>query len=143
MIIIKGDWRGNEDQVNRAQHGRFIFINSNGSRWAGEEPGDIAELLDVLGKEPLDPSFEAFGNFISVNPCSGVINPEYGKVVGAEKWIDGPRIFDVEGVVHFFGNFYHYSHVFGIYTNDPETIDKLTAAIRANQERANYKGAKQ
>jgi hypothetical protein len=134
--IIKGIW--NYAEIKAAQFGSFVFINSNGSKWEDEAPDDVHALIDALGKFPLDPTFEKYGNFISTNPCSGVRNPEFRKTEGAEEWIDGPRIFDVDGVVHFHGNFSGLSNVFSIYTNDAGTIQALTDAIRANQQRADY-----
>lgn len=140
MQIIKGDWCDKSEEVARAQSGPFIFVNSNGSKWAGQEPDSVKELLDVLELEPLDRSFERYGNFITLNPCEGVRNPDwcYGSPSGVEPWIDGKRIFAVDGVAHFFGNFFKLSHVFSIYTNDADTISKLTKAIRANQLRRDY-----
>lgn len=38
-------------------------IISNGSHWAGEDPDSVEQLLAVLAKEPLDPTFERYGNF--------------------------------------------------------------------------------
>lgn len=136
--VIKGSWLDKESEVRAAQSGPFIFINSNGSG----RIGDIAELLDALNSTALDPRFEQYGNFITANPCIGVHNPDYREVEGAEQWIDGPRIFDVDGVVYFHGNFYGLSHVFSIYTNDADTIQKLTDAIRANQQSGDYLAAK-
>lgn len=140
--IIKGNWLEKDAEVRAAQSGIFIFINNNGSRWGGEEPGDIAELLEAMGTTPLDPDFENYGNFITQDPCVGVSNPDYRKVEGADEWIDGPRIFDVDGVVYFSGNFLCLSCAFSIYTNDIETIAKLTDAIRTNQQRDDYLSAR-
>lgn len=39
-------------------------IHSNGSKWAGEEPDSLDTLCEVLQSNPLDRSFEEFGNFI-------------------------------------------------------------------------------
>ena len=36
------------------------IINSNGSKWAGQEPDTIETLLDVLAHHPLDNTFEPF-----------------------------------------------------------------------------------
>lgn len=140
--IIKGNWSDKGEEIKAAQAGPFIFIESNGSEWAGEQPDDVAQLLESLAEYPLDPTFEKYGNFITLDPCTGVRNPDYRKVEGAEEWIDGPRIFDVDGVAQFFGNFFGLSNVFSIYTNDAETIEKLTSAIRANQQSEDYLAAK-
>jgi hypothetical protein len=142
-MVIKGDWSNKEaEAMAAARGGSFVFITSNGSKCLGDEQDDIEQLLDVLGKYPLDPRFENYGNFITLDPCVGVRNPDYRKIEGAEEWIDGPRIFDVDGVAKFFGNFFGLSHVFNIYTNDAGTVQKLTAAIRANQQRDDYLVAK-
>ena len=140
--IIKGNWNDKYDEVMTAQHAPFVFINSNGSHFAGTEPDDIEGLLSALDRYTLDPTFEGYGNFATLNPCQGVHNPEWNYTNNEPKWIDGPRLFDVDGVVSFFGNFLDYSHGFSIYTNDRETIESLTATIRANQQRETYRAAK-
>lgn len=129
MKIIKGDWLKNSDAVFASQHEEFLFINTNGARWINQEPGDVSELLETLANHPLD--VDRFGDaFIQPNPCRGV-------AVGNGKYVDGPRLFDVE-TTHFWGNFADVSHVFSIYTNSQPIIDALTQAIEANisQQRA-------
>ena len=88
-------------------------INSNGSKWAGQEQDTIETLIEVLGETPLDRSFEAYGNFAY-------------KLEGAP------------GNVRFFGNFLHQSHVFNIDSDDQSVISRLTKAIRLNQKREDY-----
>ena len=39
------------------------IIRSNGSKWAGEEPDTVAQLLGVMAAHPLDRTFEDYGNF--------------------------------------------------------------------------------
>ena len=90
----------------------MLDIISNGSKWAGQQPDDLQTLIDVLSSNPLDPTFEEYGNFI--HPDGGAL---------------GTR---------FFGNFAHLSHVFQIDTDEPELIQRLTAAIRANQATPAY-----
>ncbi len=133
--IIKGCPSDRWEDVEASQHSPFIYISSNGSRWAGEDPGDVDELLKMLATHPLDRSFEKYGDFITENPCQGVRSED------GTDWVDGPRFFEAE-TTSFSGNFLTYSHVFNIYTNHPETIEALTKAIRANQERADYKAQK-
>lgn len=82
-----------------------IQIISNGSRWYGEEPATIAELIQVLAERPLDPSFELNG--------SGFVNDES---------------FDT---LRCFGNFHHHSHVFNIRGKRTELAELITA-IGAN-----------
>lgn len=36
-------------------------IHSNGSKWAGETPNSLAQLLIMLDSEPLDPAFLRYG----------------------------------------------------------------------------------
>jgi hypothetical protein len=97
------------------------IIHSNGSKWAGEEPDGIDLLLQRLNDYALDRTFEAFGNFIDANPVNMA-----GKPLLPPGW------------VNFFGNFQEYSHVFRIDTDDVDLIERLTAAIRANQQRPDY-----
>jgi hypothetical protein len=85
-------------------------IHSNG----GGNPQPIGALFARLESDALDRTFEAFGNFIFPD----------------EDWAGGVR---------FWGNFATYSHVFGIETDDVGLIARLTAAIRANQQRADYR----
>lgn len=90
-------------------------IISNGSKWAGDSPDTIDDLLAVLGTHALDRTFEPeqFGNFIFQHDKQ-------------------------PGITCFFGNFAELSHVFNIDTDDQNVIDLLTAAIRANQQRPDY-----
>ena len=125
--IIKGCPRDKWEEVQAIQHEPFIYIKSNGSRWMGDEEGDISELLGVLAKHELDSRMFKHG-FITVDPCEGVQDPH---VPG--KWIDGPRLYECDGVYNFFGNFVGVSHVFDIDTNHKPTIDALVAAIEANK----------
>jgi len=53
-------------------------------------------------------------------------------------YIDGERLFRVEGVYTFFGNFLEYSYAFNIYTNHKPTIDLLVSLIEANMQREDY-----
>ena len=80
----------------------MINIISNGSKWAGEEPDTIDVLLKRLEEYTLDP---VFGEFMTL--------------------LDN-------GKIMFFGNFFDYSHVFRIETDDSEICEKLTNAIVKN-----------
>lgn len=141
--IVIGTPRDKWEEVQKIQNEPFIFIQSNGSRWAGEEAAPIAELLHMLATHTLDPVFEDYGNFFSVNPCVGVRNPDWNYSNNEPEWIDGGRLYSCDGVYRFSGNFYDCSHVFNIDTNDAETISALTAAIRKNQASENYRLAKE
>jgi hypothetical protein len=95
------------------------LIRSNGSKWAGESPDDIGGLLNRLAAATLDPTFEHYGNFINADES------------------------DLPGGVRFFGNFFDWSHVFTIDTNDPVIIEQLSTAIRANQRTEKYAKARE
>ena len=94
-------------------------IIHNGSHWAGEEPDTLDELCAVLASEPLNRDFEAFGNF-ALHPV---------------EYTDG-RV--DSSITRFWGNFANVSHVFNIDSDDPAVIERLTKAIRENQQRADY-----
>lgn len=87
-------------------------IISNGSKWAGQAPDTVEQLLTVLATQPLDSTFEDYGNFIT--------RSRIGRTVS------------------YFGNFRNVSHVFNIRTDDPSVIRRLSRAIRANQRRPDY-----
>lgn len=90
------------------------IIRSNGSKWAGQEPDTINDLLSLLSRETLDPTFEKYGGFIQVLYDRGASE------------------------TNFFGNFANVSHVFDILTDDEDIIQALRSAIRANQATAAY-----
>jgi hypothetical protein len=100
------------------------IIVSNGSKWLGEAPDTIETLLAVLAQEPLDHTFERYGNFITPLTEQTLIAPQ--------------RHPELLGLTEFWGNFARVSHVFCIRTNDPAVIATLTAAIRQNQDRDDY-----
>lgn len=132
-IVIKGCPRDKWEEVQAIQHEPFVYIMSNGSKWAGEEEDDVETLLNVLATYRLD--YERFSNsgpFYSADPCTWAHNPEWNWENNVPKYIDGPRLYACDGVVRFFGNFLAVSHVFNIDTNDKPTIDALIAAIDAN-----------
>ena len=111
-----------------AKKGEFkmtTVILSNGSKWAGQAPDTVDDLLDVLQKYALDRTFEKYGNFITRKP-------KYKQEFYAELGTDPDKTYN------FFGNFRSLSHVFNIVTDDPEIVKKLRAAIRKNQKRADY-----
>lgn len=108
----------------------MIKVLSNGSKWNGEAPDDIDRLLAVLATEPLDP---AFGSCIG--PAHGC-RVEYEG--GQRRYIDTGTLYPGIEAIEFFGNFWAVSHVFTIHTDEPALIDRLTAAIRANQATPAY-----
>jgi len=79
-------------------------IISNGAKTYGESPDSIDELLAVLARHPLNRSFER----------------AFVKDLG-------------NGAKRFHGNCLTVAHVFDIRSNDPEIINRLVAAIRANR----------
>jgi len=133
-IIVKGAPCDKWEEVQSIQHEPFIYIMSNGSKWAGEEPDDVAELLQVLGNHALE--FERFHHsFYSANPCHWAHNENYTPENGQPRYIDGARMYQCDGVFRFFGNFLEVSHVFHIDTNHKPTINALVSAIEQNRER--------
>ncbi|MCH8981388.1 hypothetical protein IH922_05155 [candidate division KSB1 bacterium] len=76
------------------------MIISNGSKWNGQAPGTINDLLKVLASQPLDRSFGVNENFIE----------------------------HFEGVTRFCGNFLTVSHVFYIDTYELEVIKQTRFA---------------
>jgi hypothetical protein len=77
-------------------------IHANGSKWAGQAPDTIEELIEVMRTEPLDPRFKPYADN------------------------------EGQGVVRFLGNFLRVSHVFNITTDDPEVCARLYRAIDDN-----------
>jgi hypothetical protein len=85
-----------------------------------EQTAEIEALIAVLAEHPLDRTFEPeqYGNFVTVDPVN----------------MRGEALLPPGGV-SFFGNFFTLSHVFNIDVTDAATIERLTVAIRANQQR--------
>lgn len=76
---------------------------------------DLPTIRRRLVENVLDPSFEEYGNFImAANP----------------------------GVTRFWGNFYDWSAVFQVDTDDPALVAEMTALVRANQATPAYAAAK-
>lgn len=90
----------------------MLRFQSNGSRWAGQPLATFAELLDVLTREPLDPTFERYGDFIYRDGDSRL-------------WF-------------MFGNFAHLSHVFNLATDEPLLALRFARAVRANKRTRAY-----
>jgi len=124
------------EEVQAIQASPFVYIQSNGSKWAGQEPDDLNLLLKTLGHYTLN--IDHWGDCIDANPCQGVRNPARTKA-SPSQWIDGPRLFTAN-VTHFSGNFIEVSHVFSVYTNDEGTIKTLTDAIHHNKYYAKTEG---
>ena len=95
------------------QNADTVEISSNGSKWLGQEPDTVEQLIEVLRTETLDPTFEDHGYF-------------------AEK--DGP------GRVRIFGNFLTCSHVFNI-RGPRKALAGLIRAIKKNTSSVRYSQA--
>lgn len=100
----------------------------------------IEDLLNLLKTEPLDPRFEEFGNFVAM--AYGAKVDGYDILNEPNIVSTGPRNPEAPDAVNFFGNFYRYSFVFNIDTDEVLLINQLTAAIRSNQLTTAYKNAR-
>jgi len=132
---MKVDWKYMRTCCKANQEGIFLklddgnaLIASNGSKWAGESPDPIQRLIDTLSEYHLDPTFEDYGNFVI-------------DLDKPEEWDDPEQYKKYPNIKRFFGNFQTLSHVFSIDTDSPTLIDKLTKAIRVNQNTARYEKA--
>jgi hypothetical protein len=99
----------------------MIEIISNGSKWYGQKPDSIEQLLKVLAVETLDPRFNSFVH---------TFNPYRGWNEGNEKY---------KGCTSISGNFLTLSHAFNIITDEQETISVLTEAINKNLATEEYR----
>jgi hypothetical protein len=102
----------------------MLKINSNGSKWYGQEPGTLDELREALRNHTLDPFFEK--NFINRNPY----------------WQDPELNEQNKGCTVIAGNFLTLSHVFHIVTDEEEIIGEFEALINENKLRPEYLAAK-
>lgn len=96
------------------------IIHSNGSKWAGQEPDTIDQLIYVLKSHTIE---ERFFHSFSRPTNKGL------------KWYQLCPVneMDYGDATMFFGNFETISHVFRIESNDPVVIEKLTKAIKNNK----------
>lgn len=104
----------------------MIQINSNGSKWYGQEPDPIEVLFQVLENNTLDPTFEKYGDFVNRNP-------HWLKKEAAEKY---------KGCTVISGNFATLSHVFNIITDDEELIRNFEVLVNNNKQRPEYQEIK-
>lgn len=96
------------------------IINSNGSKWAGEEPDTIDKLIEVLAIETIE---EYFFKSFSKKTEDGIVWYQFCPI---DKTEDEKRSY-------FFGNFEKLSHVFSIESDEVEVIEKLSNAIKSNK----------
>jgi hypothetical protein len=104
----------------------MLTINSNDSKWYGQQPDTIEELKEALKNYTLDPIFERYGDFVNRTPIWD--NPEY-----KEKY---------KGCTLIWGNFLTLSHVFNIVTDDELLIGEIEALVAENKKRPEYLTAK-
>lgn len=98
--------------------------------WDKRSPLDLEKLEYLLKTEPLDPVFEMYGDFVIHQPMQYFNPPRLA-------YPDNPQM------VHFFGNFYNYSHVFNFATDCLDAIGRLTKLIAENKAKPEYQLAKQ
>lgn len=118
----------------------MIRIESNGSRWNGEPPAAIDELLAVMASTPLCPSFVDLADQPGDRPFEGAArvarqNPDWTphSPRNVSRWLDGDPIYpESPDARRFFGNFAEVSHVFCIDTDEPELLERLRTAIADN-----------
>ncbi|MGC4377325.1 hypothetical protein WD019_10355 [Fictibacillus sp. Mic-4] len=103
----------------------MLEIKSNGADW-NDPPNPLTVLYKKLEQKPLDPIYESIGNFIiNVNPVTVTQNDRR-----------------YSGCKQFIGHFATIPFVFNIITDEKVVIERLTKAIRMNQERADYAALK-
>lgn len=107
------------------------LVQHVGSPWTPKRD-PLRELFRALETYTLDPTFEAYGDFISETV------PEIAHILNEEKSAG----LDTRRTVHVWGNFYDFSCVFSVYTDDDALIAKITAAVRANKDTDAYRAAR-
>lgn len=132
VIVIKGSPAEKWEEVQAIQDKPFVYIQSCGSKWAGQEPDDVEDLLYILKTQPLHPRFERYGDFWTDNPRAGI---------GKLGLIPGTPLYRVP-VTRFYGNFWEYSYVFNIDASDPHIVRMLKEAITFNRGTPAYHKAR-
>ncbi|EIT83855.1 pyruvate/2-oxoglutarate dehydrogenase complex dehydrogenase (E1) component eukaryotic type beta subunit [Fictibacillus macauensis ZFHKF-1] len=102
----------------------MLDIIANGSGW-NDTPNPLTMLVKKLQEKPLDPIYEAMGNFIV-------------KITESESHSD----FRYRGCTRFVGHFATIPYVFNIVTDEKVVIEQLAKAIRMNQQRLDYEALK-
>lgn len=116
----------NWSKAQSVQYEQFIYIQYNGSSWSLTTLDDLFDRLDNY-------SLDSERSYITINPCEGVRDDT--KEGWETVWIDGPRMYEVDGVISFNGNFVEYSHGFSIYTNYNPLIELLTKKMEESLAR--------
>jgi len=91
--------------------------------WIGHNASDdrsLEGLFDLLAVQPLDRSFEAYGDYLEP--------PVWCEPHEVEWAADGS-----DGEVNFSGNFFHFSRTFSVTTNDPDLIERFRVALELNR----------
>ena len=98
---------------DKIKNGVNTFIVSNGSKWAGQLPDDLDALEDCLKTHTL----ENFSYCKKIHTTDYLHNSDFVEAISNNNYWA------------FFGNFVEISHVFQIYSNDPEVIKRLSEYI--------------
>lgn len=115
------------------------LVNATGH--PSQHKPDIEAFLLMLAKHTLDPSFEEYGNFVYPHHRSREFRDPTTLELSYEDL--GPMDPEHPEDVHIWGNFFDYSYGFSIVSDEPAVIERLTAAIRANQLTPTYLAAKE
>ena len=86
--------------------------NVSGDDYPTCPDSEIQRIIDNCERYTLDPTFEDYGNFIDLNPG----------------WL-GSAAKKYAGCVEIWGNFYDFSGVFRVITNDAAVISRLDPPI--------------
>jgi len=89
-------------------------------------PDSVERILLDMEAHTLDPTFEDFGDFVDRSP-------EWEAKDTAKKYA---------GCTVIWGNFYDYSGVFEVITDDQTLIGRFTDAVARNKLKPEYKAAK-
>lgn len=95
-------------------------------------PHTLETLHALLERYTLDPTFERYGDFVTQASAHLVAlhNEKHGSGL------------DPERTYHVWGNFFDFSGVFSVYTDDEKVLEELLAAIKRNKSTPAYKEAR-
>jgi hypothetical protein len=86
----------------------------------------VERILKDMSEHTLDPTFEDHGDFVDRNP----------------EWDDPSIAKKYAGCTVIWGNFWDYSGVFNIITDDQSLIDRISEAVKNNKQRPEYAAAR-